>query len=102
MPQRYWKPVALGAFTAAIGFLITYGDLTIYVGTNPSTGVPLGYDAREIFIVICAALGGPLALIISLLQFLFIGLYLSLPAAGVAGVMLERLAAGLAVLPDTF
>src|SRR5574340_38295 len=98
MVQRFWKPVALGAFTAAIGFLITYGNLTIYMATNPSTGMPLGYDGREIFLAICAALGGPLALVIALLQFPFIGLYLSLPASGVALVMLERLAAGLAVV----
>jgi hypothetical protein len=88
----------MGTLTAAVGFLITYGDLTIYMGTSPSTGMPLGYDGREIFIAICAALGGPLALVIALLQFPFIGLYLSLPASGVAWIMLDRLAAGLAVV----
>jgi|GEM_PF-4211938 len=98
MIKRYRIPVLIGMVTAAIGFLITYADLTIYMGVNAATGVPLGYDGREIFTALCAALGGPLAAVIAILQFPFIGLYLSLPAIGVALVMLDRLAASLAVV----
>lgn len=98
MSKRYWIPILLGAGTAAIGFLITYADLTLYLGVNANTGVPLGYDAREIFITICSALGGPLAAVIAILQFPLIGLYMSIPAIGVSMVMLDRLAASLAVV----
>jgi hypothetical protein len=98
MNKRFWIPVLMGAITAAIGFLITYADLTLYLGVNAITGVPLGYDGREIFIIICSALGGPLAAVIAILQFPFIGLYMSIPATGVAMVMLDRLAASMAVV----
>lgn len=97
MIKRYRMPVILGAVTAIIGFLITYANLTIYIGIDARTGMPLGYDGREIFITICAALGGPLAAVIAILQFPFIGLHLSLPATGVAVIMLDRLAASLAI-----
>ena len=88
----------MGTVTAVIGFLITYADLTLYLGMNPRTGVPLGYDGREIFIALSSALGGPLAAVIAILQFPFIGFYMSIPALGVAIVMVERLAASLAVV----
>lgn len=98
MAKRYWIPIVIGTLTAAIGFLITYADLTIYIGVSSATGIPLGYDGREIFIALCSALGGPLAVVIAILQFPLIGLYMSLPPTGVAMVMLDRLAAGLAVV----
>ncbi len=88
----------MGAVTAVIGFMITYGNLTIYLGVSAATGMPLGYDGREIFIALCSALGGPLAAVIAILQFPLIGLYMSLPATGVAMIMLDRLAASLAVV----
>jgi hypothetical protein len=98
MIKRYWIPILMGAVTAVIGFLITYADLTIYVGTSAHTGLPLGYDGREIFMTLCAALGGPLAAVIAVLQFPFIGIHLSLPATGVAVIMLDRLTASLTVV----
>jgi hypothetical protein len=88
----------MGTVTTIIGFLITYANLTIYFGVSAQTGLPLGYDGREIFMTICAALGGPLAVIFSLLQFPFIGLYLSLPAGGVAIMMADRLIAALTLV----
>jgi hypothetical protein len=88
----------MGTVTAIIGFLITYANLTIYVGVSARTGLPLGYDGREIFMTICAALGGPLAAMIAVLQFPFIGFYLSLPATGIAVIMLDRFAASLVVV----
>ena len=98
MIKKYRMPIIMGTITAIIGFLITYANLTIYVGTSTKTGLPLGYDGREIFMTICAALGGPLAAVIAILQFPFIGLHLSLPASGIAVIMLDRLAASLAIV----
>lgn len=98
MSKRYWIPILMGTGTAAIGFLITYADLTLYLGVNARTGVPLGYDGREIFIALSSALGGPLAAVIAILQFPFIGYYMSIPPLGVAMVMLDRLAASMAVV----
>jgi hypothetical protein len=98
MIKRYRILMFIGTVTAMIGFLITYADLTIYVGTSAHTGLPLGYDGREIFMTLCAALGGPLAAVVAILQFPFIGLYLSLPASGVVVIMLDRLTASLAVV----
>lgn len=98
MVKSYWIPILMGVVTAAIGFLITYANLTLYLGVNAKTGVPLGYDGREIFIALCSALGGPLAAVIAILQFPFIGLYMSITAIGIAMVMLDRLAASLVVV----
>jgi hypothetical protein len=98
MIKRYLLPVLMGVVTAIIGFLITYADLTIYVGTSRLTGMPLGYDGREIFMTISAALGGPIAVVVSILQFPFIGAYMSLPATGVAIIMTDRLTANLTVV----
>ena len=42
MSKRYWIPILMGAGAAVIGFLITYADLTLYLGVNAKTGVPLG------------------------------------------------------------
>jgi hypothetical protein len=97
MSKRHWMPILMGAGTAAIGFLITYADLTIYIGRSRLTGMPVGYDGREIFMTISAALGGPIAVLVSILQFPFIGTYMSLPATGVAIVMADRLTANITV-----
>ena len=64
MVKRYWIPILMGAVAAAIGFLITYADLTIYIGTSRLTGMPVGYDGREIFMTLSAALGGPIAVLL--------------------------------------
>lgn len=97
MIKRYRMPLIIGTVTAIVGFLITYANLTIYLGVSAKTGLPLGYDGREIFMTICAALGGPLAATIAVLQFPFIGLHLSLPATGIAVIMLDRFTASLVV-----
>lgn len=98
MIRRSRMPMIMGIVTAIIGFLITYANLTIYLGVSAQTGLPLGYDGREIFMTICAALGGPLAAMFAVLQFPFIGLHLSLPATGIIVIMLDRFAASLAVV----
>ena len=97
MIKRYLIPVFMGAVTAFIGFMITYADLTVYVCTSRLTGMPLGYDGREIFMTISAALGGPIAVLVSILQFPFIGAFMSLPATGVVIIMTDRLTANLTV-----